>query len=205
MTNKERYQRAFSVLHASERTTKEVLPMEKENTVKFEGKKRLSKVAVIALAAALLLALTTVGYAADIGGIRRTVQIWIQGDQTDAVLDVQDGSYTLQYADPNGETHIQQGGGAAYDFFGKERPLTEDEIMEQLNAPNVEQTEDGAVKVYYKNQVIDVTDKIDENGVCYVQLKDGDGTLYMTLKVYDDGSCGYSTSRHSFPSAKGLD
>ena len=204
MTNKERYQQAFSVLHVSERTM-EVLNMEKEKTVKLEGKKRLSKAAVIALAAALLLALSTVGYAADIGGIRRTVQIWFHGDQTDAVLDVRDGSYTLQYEDADGQTHMQQGGGTAYDIFGRERPLTEDEIMEQINSPFVEQQEDGSVMVYYQNQAIDVTDKLDENGVCYVQLKDGDGTIYMTLKVNADGSCGYTTGRHSFPSPKGLD
>lgn len=204
MTNKERYQQAFSVLHASEHT-KEALNMETGNVVKYESKKRFSKAVVIAVAAALLLALTTIGYAADVGGIRRTVQIWLHGDQTDAVLDIQDGSYTLLYEDAEGQTHEQQGGGTAYDFFGRERPLTEEEIMEHINAPSVERLEDGSVWVYYRNQSVDVTEEIDENGICYVQLKEGSHTLYLTLKVYDDGSCGYATNKHSFPSPKGLD
>ena len=134
MTNKERYKRAFSALHASERT-REVLNMEENKTVKSEGKKHFSKAAVIALAAALLLALGTAGYAADLGGIRRTVQIWMHGEMTNAVLDVQDGSYTLSYEDAEGETHEREGGGVAYDIFGRERPLTEDELLEEINAP----------------------------------------------------------------------
>ena len=200
----ERYKEAFSVLHTSVRA-EEVPIMETGKTVKYEGKKRISKAVVIALAAALLLALTTAGYATDLGGIRRTVQVWFNGDQTDAVLEIVDGSYTLYYEDAEGQTHERQGGGVAYDFFGGERPLTEDEILEQINSPFVDVRDDGSVWVSYKDQLLDVTDKLDDNGVCYVQLKDGKNTIYMTLKVYDDGSCGYSTDLHKFPNAKGLD
>ena len=205
MTNKERYKRAFAALHASEKAAEE-LTTETGGLKKINGGKRLSKAAAVALAAALLLALATAGYAADVGGIRRTVQIWLRGDLTDAVLEVQtDGSYTLRYEDAEGLTHEQEGGGVAIDIFGRERPLTEDEIMESLNAPSVDCREDGRVWVYYLDQSIDITDKIDENGVCYVQLKDGSHTLYMTVKCYADGSCGYATDKHSFPSPRGLD
>lgn len=204
MTNKERYKQAFSVLHASEQA-KEATNVRTEKTVQFTGKKRASRAVMIALAAALLLALTTVGYATDIGGIRRTVQIWLDGDRTDAVLELQGDSYTLYYEDAEGQTREQQGGGIAYDFFGRERPLTEDEIIEHINSPFVDVREDGSVWVSYKDQVFDVTDKLDENGVCYVQLKDGENTIYMTLRVYEDGSTGYSTDLHKFPNAKGLD
>lgn len=205
MTNKERYKRTFAALHASEKTMED-LTMETGELKVINGKKRISKAAAVALAAALLLALATAGFAADVGGIRRTVQIWFQGDRTDAVLEVQtDGSYTLQYKDAEGQTHEQGGGGVAIDLFGRERPLTEEEILEQLNDPTVDRREDGSVWVYYQNQSIDVTDKIDENGICYVQLKDGSHTLYMTLKCYADGSVGYTTDKHSFPSPKGLD
>lgn len=87
MTNKERYKRTFAALHASEQTMEE-LTMETGELKVVKGKKRISKAAAVALAAALLLALATAGFAADVGGIRRTVQIWFQGDLTDAVLDV---------------------------------------------------------------------------------------------------------------------
>ena len=81
------------------------------------------------------------------------MQLWLHGDQTDAVLDIQqDGSatsYTLTYEDENGETQEISGGGVAYDGpFGGERPLTEDEVLEMFNMPDVEYRDDGTVWVY---------------------------------------------------------
>ena len=77
-------------------------------------------------------------------GIQRTIQLWIHGDQTDSTLDIkEDGSYSLNYSDENGNTVEQGGGGVAFDADGTERPLTEDEIMEQINMPEVEYEEDG--------------------------------------------------------------
>ena len=49
------------------------------------------------MAIVMLLGMMAVAYAADIGGIQRTIQIWFQGEQTDAVLEIQDGEYTLGY------------------------------------------------------------------------------------------------------------
>lgn len=77
--------------------------------------------------------------------------------------------------------------------------------MENINAPFVDRKEDGSTWVYYRDQALDITDKIGEDGICYVQLKDGNHTLYMTIKCYEDGSCGYSTGKHNFPSPRGLD
>ena len=33
----------------------------------------------------------------DVGGIQRIVQVWIHGDQTDAIFNVENGNYTLDY------------------------------------------------------------------------------------------------------------
>jgi len=52
------------------------------------------------------------------------------------------------------------------------------------------QNEDGTVTVYYLDQKLDVTDKFDEDGVCYVQLEGGEKTIYMTIKRGN----GYATS-----------
>ena len=186
MTEKERFQRAFAPLHASPDTLTEVMKM----TEQKHGKRALRRAATLGLAAALVLALGSVAYASDLGGIQRTVQLWFKGDQTDAVITVDLGHYTLHYTDKDGVEHEMGGGGVAFDPDGTERPLTEEELFEQLNEPEVEEREDGTVTVYYLDQKLDVTDKFDEDGVCYVQLEGGEKTIYMTIKRGN----GYATS-----------
>ena len=62
----------------------------------------LRRAATLGLAAALVLALGSVAYASDLGGIQRTVQLWLNGEMTDATLTVNEGSYTLRYPDKDG-------------------------------------------------------------------------------------------------------
>lgn len=140
--------------------------------------------------AALVLALGSVAYASDLGGIQRTVQLWLNGEMTDATLTVNEGSYTLRYPDKDGIEHEMGGGGIAIEDDGTERALTEEEMLEHLNEPEVEEREDGTVTVYYLDQKLDVTDKFNEDGVCYVQLEGGEKTIYMTIKRGN----GYATS-----------
>ena len=122
-------------------------------------------------------------------GVLRGVQ------QTDAVLDVAAGEYTLTYTDENGEEHQQMGGGKAFDVFGRERDVTEEEIMEHLDMPDVEYRGDGTVWVYYHGSATEITDRF-EDGVCYVQVNDGGKTLYLTVK---DGG-GYCVSETKYQS-----
>ena len=190
MTNKEKYQRAFGVLHASDDFLKEELFM--KQTKRFPLRRALCLCAAVIL----VFGLATVCYAADVGGIRRMVQIWVHGDQTDAVLDIQNGSYTLTYEDAQGNTHDQGGGGVAIEWDGSERPLTEEEIMEHLNTPEpeVEYREDGTIWIYYMDQAMEITDKFDENNCCFVQLRNGTDTLYVTVRKDN----GYSWSSTEF-------
>ena len=185
MTNKEKYQRAFGVLHASDDFLTEARMM--------KAKKMTARRAVLlCAAAALILGLATVCYAENVGGIRRTIQLWVHGDQTDAVMDMEDGNYTLSYDDAQGH-HEQGGGGVAIDAFGRERPLTDEELLEEINSNvDVEYREDGTVWVYYQDQAMEITDLFDENKVCFVQIKTGTGTLYVTVKY--GGSFAYSSS-----------
>ena len=187
MTNKEKYQRAFSVLHASGDCVMEVTSMNRTT------RRCIPRLAAACMAAVLVL--STVAYAADIGGIQRTIQLWFRGEQTDAVLEIREGEYTLGFEDAAGNTHEIQGGGVAFEPDGQERPLTEEEILEHLAMPEVEYRDDGSVWVYYQSQKLEVSDKFDENGVCYVLLKDGNDDRYMTVKR--DG--GYATSPHKYP------
>ena len=191
MTNKEKYKQAFSGLHPLEPISPEV-----EQMVKIQKKHKFQAAAAI-LTAFILVGGTGTVYAANIGGIQRTIQLWIHGDQTDATLDVkEDGSYSLNYSDENGKEVEQGGGGVAFDADGTERPLTEEEIMEQINMPEVESEEDGSIWVYYENQKIEITDKFDNDKVCYVKIKGKEKTLYLTVKYQN----GYCISEDKYPS-----
>ena len=167
MTDREKFQKTFSKLHASPDLLTEVMEMAEKRRY------HIPKVAVAAIACVVILGSGTAAYAMNVGGIQRTIQIWIHGDQTDAQFVVEDGSYTLDYEDENGEAVHRGGGGVAIEDDGTERSLTEEELMEEINSPEVEYEEDGSVWIYYKNQKMDITDKF-EDGVCYVELKDGD-------------------------------
>lgn len=184
MTNKEKYKQAFSVLQTSGDFSMEV--------EKMAMRQKHHKVKTIAAAVAACIVLvggagTT--YAANLGGIQRTIQLWINGDQTNATLEINnDGNsstYIIKIPDENGNSTEITGGGVAMDGDGVERPLTEDEIMEQINQPDVEYEDDGSVWLYYKDQKLDITDRF-EDGICYVKLTDGKDVKYLTIK-YNDG------------------
>lgn len=187
MTNKEKYQRAFGTLHASHEFLMEARNM--NNQKRHSHRRMLSLWAAVML----VLAMAAVCYAENVGGIQREIQLWIHGDQTDAVIEIEDGSYTLTYEDAEG-LHERGGGGVAIDFLGRERPLTEEELLEQLSMPEVEYREDGTVWAYYLDQSLEITDLFDENGVCFVQLKSGENTQYLTVKWQD----GFATSPRCF-------
>lgn len=156
--------------HAPERTTN---MDHHKKTIHFR------KITGLILAACLVFTLAVTAYAADIGGIRRIIQIWLYGDQTTAVLDVQGGQYTV--TDEEG-SFIKGGGGVAFEPDGSERPLTEEEILQHLDQPDLQHKEDGTVWVYYHGQKIEITDRFDEYGICYLELRDGETVLYATIE-----------------------
>ncbi len=108
MTDKERYKRTFSLLRASQEDFMEVKAM--NDNVRILP---VRKLAALCAAVVLVVAMATVAYAADVGGIRRAVQIWIHGDQTNAVLDIRGNSYNLSYEDEDGNPRSIGGGGVA--------------------------------------------------------------------------------------------
>lgn len=188
MLDRNQYQRTFGVLHASGDFLKEDFTM--QSTKHFP----VRKLVFLCAAVILIFSMTTVCYAADIGGIRRTIQLWIHGDQTTAVMDIQNGQYTLTYEDAEGNTHERGGGGVAINPDGSERPLTEAEIMEHLDSPEVDYREDGTVWLYYRNQAMEITDNFNSDGICFVQLKNGKESLYVTVRYQN----GYSWSPNEF-------
>lgn len=195
MTNKEKYKQAFSVLHTSEDLKKEM-----ENMVILQKKHKVNMAIAAAIVCLIFAGGTSTAYAANVGGIQRVIQLWIHGDQTDATLEFKnDGSYEMSYEDEKGNMLEMGGGGVAIGADGSERPLTQEELLEHMNAPEVTYKEDGTVWVYFYNQKIDITDKFDENGICYVKVSYGDETIYMTVEYQN----GWSTSKDKYinPSA----
>lgn len=180
MTNKEKYKQAFSVLQTSTNISLEV-----EKMSLFKRRQKMN-MAIIALVVCCIGGMGTV-YAANVGGIQRTIQLWVQGDQTDAIINIneEEGTYHLHYQGE--EARDVHGGGVAIEADGSERPLTAEEILEEIYSPEVRYNEDGTVWVYYYDQAIEITDKFNEDNICRVKLsKKGEETLYMTVR-YKDG------------------
>lgn len=175
MTNKEKIKRAFDAVQIPEDY---VLNLEDR---KISHKTRTSGLRRFAAAACTILAVLVGGtacYAADVGGIQRTIQIWLNGDQTDAVLtiDPEDGITKWTYQDENGnEIH---GGGVAINDDGTDSPLSEEDIKDFYESPDWAEI-DGRIYITCKDQKIDITDKFDEDGICHVIVKDGKNTWYV--------------------------
>ena len=191
MIDKQQYQRTFGVLHASGDFLKEDFPMNKTNHFPVR------KLIILCAAVILLLSTSIICYAEDVGGIRTTIQLWIHADQTTAVMDIDNGEYTLTYKDADGTPREQAGGGVVVNPDGSERPMTDEEIMErvmqQAQMPEVEYRTDGSVWVYYMDQAMEITDKF-EDGICYVKLKADGRTQYITVKYQN----GFATSPHGY-------
>ncbi len=209
MNNHERYKRAFQALHAPEDSYLEAVNMNKQRE-RFCLSRRA---AAVVLAAVLVVGSLTAAYAADLGGFRRMLTLWVHGKPTDAQVEFFDPAmgdaddagtdrqgesaqpdYVVTWTDGNGEERQMMGGGVAIEPGGVERPLTMDEYLEHIEGMAVEQvevTEDGRVMFYWYDQAVDITDRF-ENGVCRFTLTHGDETMYFT--VIDAGDGAYNVS-----------
>ena len=122
------------------------------------------------------------------------IQLWIHGDRTDVTIQFDDdGTYGMEYTDADGNMNYRAGGGISIDLDGTSRPLTEEELMEDLMMPDVEYKDDGSVWVYWLDQKVDITDKF-EDGVCYVKLVKGEETMYVTVRYKN----GYAAGPYGF-------
>jgi len=184
MTNKEKYKRAFSALHPSETIYLEEKPMKAHNI-----RALFRPVAAVIACAVLFFGCATVAYAADIGGIRTTIQSWVHGKQTPVDVTEVEGGYKFSYSE-NGETKSVTGGGIAIDQEGNEIPLTPEEIAESA-FDEVGRQADGRIWLYYKSYAIDITDYMTSTG-CKLVLDDGGTKVYYDIDVPNElGSCAY--------------
>ena len=62
--------------------------------------------------------------------------------------------------------------------------------MEQLDIPDLVHKEDGSTWVYYHSQTIEITEEMyDDEGFCYLELRDGDDIWYTTIEKNGGISC----------------
>lgn len=208
MTNRERYKRAFSGLHASGEMM-EVASMKK---IRIMPIRRLVAVAAAAL---LIAAMATVAYANDVGGIQTTIQILLKDGTLLNVTDIReitldDGTVVksaffetvdMEPKDDieievnyNGENQVVHG-----TVVSMEPGEVDAEAMGSREAFSVEYRDDGTVWVHYNDRDIEITDLF-EDGVCHLELEkeqfeteDGEATksTYLTIQ-YGEGE-GYAS------------
>lgn len=184
MNFKDQYKRTFSQVCPPERIQVEDILMTKQPKISF-----LKKHAA-AVAAGLLLATGTGVYAADVGGIQSVLSGWFRGEKVD-----------LNYRTESGQAHYSvikdgesfQGGGVAIDDFGRERPLTPEEVQEAIST---ELVREGDSLIYYnKDKSVDVTPYItDPDKPTHLRLVWPDETIYLDIDPLEKDSLSYSSS-----------
>lgn len=176
MTNKEKYQKAFSALHASDNISLEEEIMEKNRQIY-----RMKKAAAACAAVIIAFGSITVAYAADLGGIQQKITAWFHGESVQLnVSGDGKGSYSYTYTDESGQTHEGSGGGVAIDASGNESWLSAEEVLE--NAGNeVAADADGNIWIYYYDKKFNITDLFDADGNCKVAFEHEGKTIYFTI------------------------
>ena len=183
MSNKENYKKAFSVLKSSCDFTLEEKRM---NRIKRENTHRN----LLTAAAVMLVVLAGSGtaYAADLGGIRETVQMWIHGEQTDVTINDE----SIEYVDKDGNVQVETG--IESNPQTGERPLTGEEIAEEkVNEVDVDKTDDGKVIMYFHDKQFDVTDNIANKKDTFHVVADG-SEVYVKLDFDANGDFSITTS-----------
>ncbi|SFU75462.1 hypothetical protein [Butyrivibrio sp. M55] len=182
MSNKEKYKKAFSVLNSSCDFTLEEKRM---NRIKRENTHR--NLLVAAAVMFVVLAGSGTAYAADIGGIRETVQMWIHGEQTDVTINDE----SIEYVDGDGNKQVETG--VSVDPENGERPLTGEEIAEEkVNEVDVDKTDDGKMILYFHDKQFDITDNIANNN-CKFHVVADDGEIYVELDIDSNGDFSITT------------
>ena len=201
MTNRERYRKAAELITPSEGL--DTLAYVEEHIMdKKRSKRPLRRLVTVCVCVALVLALGATAYAADLGGVRRSIKVWLHGDVTEVTIE-QVGEYEYLITYPDGSTRGT--GGAVITPGGKARAMTMDEIEEYLISEVVcERGDDGRYWLYIRDHRIDVTDQITENGYAQEKVKDGALPDYITVVWYGDGGCGIETSHTGFPSPESV-
>ncbi len=199
MTNRERYRKAANLVAPSREMN--LMAYVEEQTMKKTNRRPMRRVMLVCACVILVLALGVGAYAADVGGVRKSVGIWLHGDMTEVTIEqVAEGQFAVIY--PDGSKRMT--GGMSGGMNGM-RGLTLDEITEYLRSSvEAEQDEDGRIWLYLRDHKIEITDQIAQRGVAQVKVKDGLLPDYITLIWEGDGGYSVSTGHYGYPSPESL-
>lgn len=195
MTNRERYKQAFSALQCSGQHTREI-----EKAALRQKKHRKNTAAAAAVACAVIAGAGGTVYAADLGGIQEKISMWLYGARIEAdVTENGYGGYIFTYTQ-NSETKNISGSGMSTDEDGNKIWLPADEVAAGMSgSADISVDGDGTVWIYYYDQVIDITNLFDENGICSLTLTHEDKTCCLEISRDEDGR--YSFTQTEFPNA----
>ena len=198
MTEQERYKKAMSMIRPSGQM--DVLNYVEERTMKH--KRTVRMLATACASFALVLVCSISAYAANIGGLRHTVNIWLHGDMTEvSIEEVGEGQFEITYPDGS----VRGTGGVSIGADGKEKWETLEEVEERLlNDPEVEKDEDGRIWLYLRDHKIDITEQIEKQGYAQEKIKDGLLADYITILWDEDGGYSLETDHHQFPDVEEL-
>ncbi|MDE6887846.1 MAG: hypothetical protein K2P45_04270 [Eubacterium sp.] len=198
MTNKEKYKRAFSTLHASANISLEAEDMEKR-----KNGKQFKKAAAACVAAAFVFGSISIAYAADIGGIQRKLTTWLYGQRQEVSISGDGkGNYTYTYTDENGQQQESGAGGIAIDEDGNEIPLSAEAVMDMVSN-EVKADADGRIWIYYYDKKFEITDLFDTSGVCRVSIVHHGTTEYFKIESGNEEE-GAMPGSYSFQSSADL-
>lgn len=202
MTNRERYKKAFSALHASDQTLLTYGDMESMDNINsmnyvnhINRRKNLYMKKVLAASAALVVTLgsMTAAYAADLGGIQEKLTMWFRGEETEVTASKHgDYSYKYTFTDSDGESQEFVAGGVTLDDMGNEHAISAQELLDEFTDEVIYADNGKILFFYYDGQKkIDITNLFDEDGICRIAIEDGKKTFYYTIEDNGDDCAAY--------------
>ncbi len=157
-----------------------------------------SKKGLIATCATLaFVGATSAAYATDFAGVQQAIKAWIHGEEKNIILEeLEPGHFSWHSED--GESG--SGGGLVYDGLGDPRPVTAEEYKrDELESPGVYVDENGITWLCYKDQKVDISEQIaDNNGTARVEMEDEGGTMYVTVRIDENGGSNISSNHTGF-------
>ncbi|MDO5785509.1 MAG: hypothetical protein Q4P20_10660 [Eubacteriales bacterium] len=183
---KREYNQAMDRVHMSEECARRILEQASSDERKGGSVmkyKVMVQRAVAVVAAAAVVSATAL--AADVGGIRTSMTMWIHGQQQEVEVE-KDGAYGYKTTIDGEERGF---GGVAIDEDGNAHPLDETD-MQDMYAVDVEQGDDGTWTLYFYDQTIDITKDMENGG--YDNRLTHEGTAYHVV-VEPDGGFSVST------------
>lgn len=187
--DKEQYKRTFNVIKPKTGFT-----WDEHLATKKVTKHPVSKQA-LAICVALIAVIcgSSIAYAANIGGFRDVVNIWIGDRYVESSIE-ESGKGQFTVTTPDGNSFIA--GGVSDDG----EPVTGEDVIEYLEGPDVFRDDNGRIWFYDKDYRQDITEDI-ADGETRIIREYGDREKYIVITIAEDGCIQMAFSNKSFEDA----